>query len=211
MKLPNGIDIVSLDKRRARVRLQAPCAAAQITASETLPARLEELMLQASSLWGQQDVNVQQNDNFNFRTVSDVLPRDEDYISVKFRSLSRSIMPGHYLDFTKPGVLEPAVSMLQGATVFPNHEFTRVEKWLGSVSEAVWDPTGEKFGGVPGINATYKIDALVNPRVARGLMMKPPAIHSTSLTVLFEFEYSHPDLAQEYKFWAKRSTGILSG
>ena len=30
--------------------------------------------------------------------------------------------------------------------------------------------------------------------------MKPPAIHSTSMTVLFEFEYSHPDIALESKW-----------
>src|SRR5690606_29131701 len=55
-------------------------------------------------------------------------------------------------------------------------------------------------GGVPGINATYKIDALMNPRIARGLLMKPPAIHSTSMTVLFKFEYSHPDIATENRW-----------
>jgi hypothetical protein len=69
------------------------------------------------------------------------------------------------------------------------------------VSNVAWDETGDQFGGVPGINAEYKIDALMNPRIARGLLMDPPAIHSTSMTVLFEFEFSHPDLVEQGRFW----------
>jgi hypothetical protein len=70
-----------------------------------------------------------------------------------------------------------------------------------SVSGVAWDETGDKFGGVAGINAEYKIDALMSPRIARGLLMDPPAIHSTSMTVLFEFEFSHPDLVEQGRFW----------
>lgn len=198
MKLKNGVDIVSLEKKQARVRMQVPCASARISASEKLAERV--LGSRAASLWGSQNHN--SNDNFTFETVTDVLPRDEDYIYVQFRALSQRIVEGQWLDFTTPGVLEEAVALLRGATIYPNHEFWNIEKWLGSVSQTAWDAAGANSGGIPGVNAEYKIDALMNPRIARGLMMRPPAIHSTSLTVLFEFEYSHEDLAKEYKFWS---------
>lgn len=197
MKLPNGLEIVSLDGNLARVKMQAPVRNAEISFDENLPNRVREIM--QTSQWAQQSSDF----SFNFRTVADILPKDEDYISVNFRSLSKVVVPGHWLDWTVDGVLEEGVSMLEGATVYPNHNFWNINNWLGSVSHAEWDATGEKFGGIPGINATYKIDALVSPIIARGLLMKPPAIHSTSLTILFEYEFSHPDIATEdrWKFF----------
>ena len=37
--------------------------------------------------------------------------------------------------------------------------------------------------------------------LVRGVAMEPPAIHSASVTVLFEFDFSHPDLVEEGRFW----------
>jgi hypothetical protein len=54
---------------------------------------------------------------------------------------------------------------------------------------------------VPGINVEMKIDWKMNPRIARGLLMQPPAIHSASVTVMFEYDYSHPALAEAGRFW----------
>jgi hypothetical protein len=139
-------------------------------------------------------------DNFNFRTISDIVPKDEDYILVNFRAISKTIIAGHWIDWTRGNVLEESVPLLFGATVYPNHEFWDINNWLGSVSNVAWDDAGANSGGIPGINAEYKIDALMNARIARGLLMTPPAIHSTSMTVLFEFEYSHPDMAAENKW-----------
>jgi hypothetical protein len=197
MKLANGIEIVNLAQNKATVTLQAPTRKAEVTFDKNLPNRVRDIM--QSSQWAQMDKDF----NFNFRTVSDILPKDEDYIFVNFRALSKVVVEGHWLDWTREGVLEEGVALLEGATVYANHVFWNIYNWLGSVSQTAWDSSGEKFGGVPGINATYKIDALVNPIIARGLLMKPPAIHSTSLTVLFEFEFSHPDIATEdrWKFF----------
>ncbi len=198
MKLGSGLQIVSLEKNLAQVNLKAPVRNAEISFDKELPNRVRQVM--QTSQWAQQS----QAADFNFRTVAaDVLPKDEDYIFVQFRALSKVLVEGHWLDWTRDGVLEEGVSMLEGATVYPNHYYWNINNWLGSVSQTAWDATGEKFGGVPGINATYKIDALVSPIIARGLLMKPPAIHSTSLTVLFEFEFSHPDIATEdrWKFF----------
>jgi hypothetical protein len=193
-KLPTGLKIVSMERQTAQVRMRAPFAAAGISASE----KLTEL-LRTANLW-RQNTQVNKSDNFNFEKVADILPKDEEYISVNFRALSKTIVPGHWIDWSKDNVLKDSVSMLLGATVYPNHDFSDINNWLGSVSNVAWDETGANAEGVPGINATYKIDALMNPRIARGLLMTPPAIHSTSMTVLFKFEPSHPDIFNESRW-----------
>lgn len=193
MKLKNGIEIVSMDQRLARVRLRAPFGAGQVGADAALLKKLTDPKL--VSQWGQT-----KNDNFNFENVNDVMPKDGDYITVKFRALSKTVVPGHWIDWTKDNVLEDSVPLLLGATVYPNHDFFDINNWLGSVAQVAWDEAGANAENVPGINAEYKIDALMNPRIARGLLMTPPAIHSTSMTVLFEFEYSHPEMAAENKW-----------
>jgi hypothetical protein len=192
----NGIHIVNLEACTAKVRMQSPCAAAAIAAADGLAARLADIA--KTSQWGFHNVNKQ--DNFNYRSASDILPKEEDYITVDFRAISKSVVPGHWIDWTKQDVLKNSVKKLVNQTVYPNHDFFDIEGWLGSVSAASWDEAGEQSEGVPGINATYKIDALMNPRIARGLLMKPPAIHSTSMTVLFKYEYSHPDIATENRW-----------
>lgn len=187
----NGIEIVSLEKRLARVGLRSALAGAEISASENLTAR-------ASQFWHEGTVNVgKDGTHFNYERATDVLPTSDDYVTVRFRAISKSVIPGHWIDWSKGDVLKSSVPKLLGQTVYPNHDFTDINNWLGSVSSVEWDDAGAESGGVPGINAEYKIDALMNPRIARGLLMKPPAIHSTSMTVLFKYEYSHPEIAAE--------------
>src|SRR5690242_2149465 len=111
MKLKNGIDIVSLEDRLARVRLSSPIGAADIRFDARLPDKFREIM--RSSQWSVGG----RNDNFNFRTVSDILPKDEDYIAVNFRALSKTVVPGHWIDWTKDNVLEQSTPLLLGATV----------------------------------------------------------------------------------------------
>lgn len=200
-KLNNGIELVNLDARQARVRLQSPLTSAAIVPDKSLFEKLSDKAL--ASQWSQNS----KNDNFNYEFIGDVVPNESDYISVDFRALSKVIVPGHWLDWTRDGVLEESVQMLLGATVYANHNFYDINGWLGSVSAVEWDADGKAANGVPGINARYKIDALMNPRIARGLMMQPPAIHSTSMTVLFEFEYSHPDMAADDRWKFFRNLG----
>lgn len=195
--LPNGIELATLDARVGKVRLLSSCGSAEIRPDEKLLEKLKERGL--TSQWSVQS----KTDNFTFADINDVLPGDGDYISVNFRALSKSLVPGHWIDWTKDTVLEDSVELLRGATVYANHDFYDINGWLGAVAGVAWDAAGKNSGGVPGINAQYKIDALMNPRIARGLLMSPPAIHSTSMTVLFEFDYSHPDMAAEdrWKFF----------
>jgi hypothetical protein len=194
----NGIEIASFDAMTASIRLRRPTAGAVIKADAKLEARLAEIA--AASQWGLNITGTNKQDNFNYRTSADVLPKPEDYITVDFRAISKTIVPGHWIDWSKGSVLKDSLQKLLNQTVYPNHDFTDINNWLGAVSAVEWDEAGEQAENVPGINATYKIDALMNPRIARGLLMKPPAIHSTSMTVLFRFEYSHPEIAAENRW-----------
>ncbi|MGE0367213.1 MAG: hypothetical protein AB7Q00_15915 [Phycisphaerales bacterium] len=196
MKNLNGIQIVSLDAQTATVRMRAPLAAAAIVAADGLEQRLAEVA--AASQWNPNAAG--KRDNFNYRSAGDILPKAEDYITVNFRAISKTVVPGHWIDWSKANVLKESTPKLKGQTVYPNHDFFDINNWIGAVSDVEWDEKGEQAEGVPGINATYKIDALMNPRIARGLLMKPPAIHSTSMTVLFKFEYSHPEIAAENRW-----------
>ena len=194
MKLASGLEIVSLEESIGRIRLKSPFNAADIKANEKLAERLKNIG------------NVSQfrsqvkNDNFNYETVGDIMPREEDAILVNFRALSKTIVPGHWIDWSKDNVLKDSVPMLLGASVFPNHNFFDINNVLGSVSQVNWDEDGANAQGVPGINAQYKIDALMNPRIARALLWTPPSIHSTSMTVLFKFEPSHAEIFNENRW-----------
>jgi hypothetical protein len=196
--ISSGIEIVNETRSLARVRMLSPFSAPDIRASEKLVERLKDPSFVASQ-WSIVPAQ-QKQDNFNFSKVGDILPREEDYISVNFRALSKTIVEGHWIDWSKDNVLKDSMPLLLGATVYPNHDFSDINNWLGSVRNVVWDEQGSQAEGVPGINAEYKIDALMNPRIARGLLMQPPAIHSTSMTVLFKYEFSHPDIATENRW-----------
>jgi hypothetical protein len=198
MKKPKAIkpfEIISLDDRVARYRLDANFDAVHLRVNEATAAKLRDAKI--VSQWAQFDNST----TFNVADISDVLPVEEDFINVPFRALSKRIIPGYWIDYSQGSVLEDSVPLLRGQTVYPNHSWWDIHNALGSVAAAEWDAKGEQFSGVPGINAVYKIDALMNPRISRGLLMKPPSIHSTSLTVLFRFDWSHPDLVEEGKFW----------
>jgi hypothetical protein len=136
-----------------------------------------------------------------FQSIDELRPVESDYIYPTFRALSASVIPGYWLDYTAPSVLESSTALLHGQTVYKNHDFMDVEHWVGVVNRSYWDSAGDRSGGVPGINVEMKIDWKMNPRIARGLLMQPPAIHSASVTVLFEFDYSHAELAEQGRFW----------
>lgn len=191
----HGIEPVNLDARMASVRLRSMCSAAEIAASDNLSARVSQFYHE-----GPIKIGIGDNTQFNYERAADVMPTDDDYISVKFRAISKTVVPGHWIDWSKDDVLKASVQKLLGQTVYPNHDFTDINNWLGSVASVEWDEVGANSEGIPGINAEYKIDALMNPRIARGLLMKPPAIHSTSMTVLFKFEPSHQDIWNESRW-----------
>ncbi|MCL2154052.1 MAG: hypothetical protein FWH53_00150 [Leptospirales bacterium] len=118
------------------------------------------------------------------------LDEDEKYIYAPFRALSAVLIADRAIDFSKTDVLKKSSRMLQGQTVYPNHDHD-VNKWLGTVVKSWWEDATP-----PGVNVTLKINKEWNQRVVAGI--KDGAIHSASVDVIFEFEKSHPDLEDFY-------------
>jgi hypothetical protein len=138
-------------------------------------------------------------------TPQDFEPREEEFVKPVFRMLSATIVnPANPIDFSKPGVLKASMEKLYGQTVYANHE-TSVGNELGVVSQVVWQNsyTTDKGIKIPaGINGVLLIDGKANPKIARALSLTPPAIHSNSVSLTFEWAQSHPKMSQE-EFFAK--------
>lgn len=129
----------------------------------------------------------------------DFTPQDEEFIEPVFRMLSEAIVRSWYpIDFSKKGVLKDSMDLLLGQTVNCDHE-TNIANAIGSVKEVFWQDSYTENGiFIPaGINAKLRIDGKSNPRIARGIMMNPPSIHSNSVTVRFTWEKSHPNMTDE--------------
>lgn len=137
-------------------------------------------------------------------TAEDLNPKDVDFIQPVFRLLSEVIVSKGYrpIDFSKPGVLKKSMQMLVGQTINIDHEIA-VGNAVGSVSEVYWQESYKTKSGITvpaGINGVLKIDGKSNPRIARGIMMEPPSIHSNSVTIRFKWEPSHK-LDDQNSFW----------
>lgn len=142
-------------------------------------------------------------------TPEDFVPKDEEFIYAPFRALSEVVVHKEWnpVDFGVGNILKPSMSLLLGTTINPDHESRVVGNALGAVNEVEWEEAYKtKDVKVPaGVNAIFKIDAKSNPRIARGIMMDPPSIHSNSVTVRFLWDKSHPQLTEE-EFWNKLGT-----
>lgn len=141
-------------------------------------------------------------------TKEDLTPNDDEFIEPVFRLLSATIVSKNWnpTDFSQPGVLKASMRMLLGQTVNCDHS-TDIGNAIGSVSQVMWQE-GYKDGNfmIPaGINGVLKIDGKANPRIARGILMDPPSIHSNSVTVQFKWVKSHPDM-DDSEFWDKIGT-----
>lgn len=140
-------------------------------------------------------------DNVQTPSEGKLVLTEDRYVYKPFRALSQIFLSNRGLDFSRPGVLEAAVGLLQGKTIYANHDFKDIDNWRGVIAESFWDSEGIDSGGVPGINVTTKVDAFLNYRTACGLMMTPPAINAASVTVITEVEFSHLDLVKNGTFW----------
>lgn len=132
----------------------------------------------------------------------DLNPGDDEFINPVFRLLSETIVyKGIPIDFSRKGVLKKSMPMLLGQTINIDHEIA-VGNAIGAISDTFWQNSYKTQSGVvvpAGINGVLKIDGKSNPRIARGIMMEPPSIHSNSVTVKFRWEPSHEfDEAQEF-------------
>lgn len=138
------------------------------------------------------------NNYFPNVTAEDLMPQDGEFIYPVFRALSEVVVRKSFdpVDFTKNGVLKKSMTKLIGQSVYPNHD-TEVGNEIGSIMEATWQEAYQDENGntVPaGINIKLKIDGKANPKIARGINMSPPSIHSGSVGVTFKWEKSHPDM-----------------
>lgn len=138
----------------------------------------------------------------------DLVPKDNEFIEPMFRLLSATIVSKNYYptDFSLPGVLKNSMNLMLGQTVNCDHA-TDIGNAIGSVSKVVWQEA-YKDGDIlipAGINGILKIDGKSNPRIARGILMEPPSIHSNSVTVQFRWEKSHPELSDD-EFYDKIGT-----
>ena len=144
--------------------------------------------------------------------VEDIVPKDEEFIEPVYRMLSECIVSKYCpTDFSKNNVLKKSMHLLVGQTINGDHE-TDIGNAIGAVKDVVWQEA-YKDGDInipAGINGLFKIDAKSNPRLARGILMDPPSIHSNSVTVRFLWEPSHPKM-DIHEFWNKLGTYDADG
>ena len=139
---------------------------------------------------------------------SELTPKDEEFIEPMFRLLSETIVSKNWnpTDFGQNGVLKASMKMLLGQTVNCDHE-TNIGNAIGAVSKVMWQEAYKdgSFTIPGGINGILKIDGKANPRIARGILMEPPSIHSNSVTVQFKWDKSHPGM-EDGEFYQKLGT-----
>lgn len=138
----------------------------------------------------------------------ELTPKDEEFIEPMFRLLSATIVSKNWnpTDFGQNGVLKASMRMLLGQTVNCDHE-TNIGNAIGAVSQVIWQDNYKDGSFVipAGINGILKIDGKANPRIARGILMDPPSIHSNSVTVQFKWDKSHPNM-EDNEFYQKLGT-----
>lgn len=145
-------------------------------------------------------------------SADDLKPKDEDFVEPLFRLLSATTVAKQWLPTEFPEkVLKESLGLLKGQTVYLDHDDS-VGNSIGVVSDTVWQDSFKQDGvTIPaGINGVLKIDGKSNPRIARGVMMNPPSIHSNSVTVVFNWEPSH-EFEDVWEFYDKLGTFTEDG
>jgi hypothetical protein len=144
-------------------------------------------------------------------TKEDLNPEADkaSFIFPVYRALSEVIVHKKYnpIDFAMNNALKSSLGMLKAQSVYANHEMA-VGNELGSVLDESWQASYKTESGITvpaGINTRFKLDGKSNPKIARGILMEPPSIHSTSVTVEFKWEPSHPSMEKE-EFMSKIGT-----
>lgn len=141
--------------------------------------------------------------------AEDLAPKESEFIEPIFRALSEVVVhkTSNPVDFSRNGILKKSMPLLLGQSIYADHE-SAIGNAMGAVSEVHWQGEYKVENGIlvpSGINAKMKIDGKSNPRIARGIMMDPPSIHSTSVTVRFMWDKSHPAMS-DADFFGKLGT-----
>ena len=151
--------------------------------------------------------NIDYNTYYPNAEPADFDPAKDEFIEPVFRLLSACIVSKNYMptEFSEE-VIKASMPLMVGQTVNCDHS-TDIGNAIGSVKEVAWQDAytegGKRIPG--GMNGVLKIDAKANPRIARGINMDPPSIHSNSVTVQFEWKPSH-NFKDPYEFWDKLGT-----
>ena len=126
-------------------------------------------------------------------------PKAEDLIRIPFRLLTSTIIAGNSwrATFFPENVLKKSMSKLIGKPAYTDH-MQYCDNFIGSIEGVSWAKASTDIPA--GIDGVYLIDAAMNEKLARGLLMVPPAIHSSSVTVEFKWEPSH-DFESEDDFY----------
>lgn len=157
---------------------------------------------QASQWYHEGTVNVGgAADEISPLSPDQILPRESELYFLTMRAISQKVLPGHWVDYTRSGVLEASVPLLNGQRICKDHRFMHTEDAIGAIVQSVWDEQGAQSNNLPGINIRFFIDSKLAPGIVRRLAYPVPAIHSGSVTVGFEWEPSHPELLEQKKFW----------
>jgi hypothetical protein len=129
-------------------------------------------------------------------TVDDLNPKDSDFVEPVYRLLSNTVVQHRYNPIEFPSIiLKASMPKLVGQTINIDHE-TALGNAIGTIKAVEWQESYKvgDFEIPAGINGVFKIDGKSNPRIARGIMMNPPSIHSNSVTVAFTWKPSHENL-----------------
>jgi len=142
-------------------------------------------------------------------TADDLNPIESEFIYPVYRLLSAVVInpKSMAIDFTDESVLKASMHLLVGASVMIDHE-AATGNIQGVIKEVYWQNAYTTTDGVKvpaGINGVLMIDGKSNPRISRLIMMNPPALHSSSVTVQYAWNKSHPDM-ENSDFMAKLGT-----
>lgn len=145
-------------------------------------------------------------------TAEDLVPSDDEFIEPIFRILSVVTVHKRFNPiYFSESVLKKTMYKLIGQTIIVDHE-RAVGNAVGSIKSVEWQ-NAYTINGVKvpaGINGVYKIDGKANPRLSRAIMMDPPSIHSSSVTVNFTWKKSHLKM-DDNEFYNKLGTYAKDG
>lgn len=200
-KLKNGVKVKELGPTRASVNFSFPFGSTYVAPQPSAEVLAAMASFSARGTNRAESLQPGSAESINpGLTFNDVAPQETDYIFPKFRALSAVLIPGYFIDFSQGTVLKDSLPLVQGQTIYCDHIYWRTAGWVGAINAALWDDTPD-VAGAPGINTEMKVDWRKAPDIARGLLMKPPAVKAVSATVDFEWEASHPDLLEKRIFW----------